>query len=62
MELTPTTFVRSIYFLDPDGMMLEFASWTRAMGAPGDVRHEPATDADRARYLAMKPKLKEPAE
>lgn len=62
MELTPTTFVRSIYFLDPDGMMLEFASWTRALGAPGDVRHEPATHADRARYLAMKPKLKEPAE
>ena len=62
MELTPSTFVRSIYFLDPDGMMLEFASWTRAMGAPGDVRHEPATDADRARYMAMKPKVREPAE
>jgi catechol 2,3-dioxygenase-like lactoylglutathione lyase family enzyme len=29
--LTPTTFVRSIYFNDPDGIMLEFAAWTRAL-------------------------------
>ena len=30
-ELTPSTFVRSIYFLDPDGIQLEFAAWTREM-------------------------------
>lgn len=35
------TFVRSIYFFDPDGILLEFAAWTRALG-DGDVRHEPA--------------------
>lgn len=35
------TFVRSIYFFDPDGILLEFAAWTRSMGE-GDVRHEPA--------------------
>jgi catechol 2,3-dioxygenase-like lactoylglutathione lyase family enzyme len=33
-------FVRSIYFMDPDGIMLEFAAWTRPLG-PDDVRHEP---------------------
>ncbi len=31
MEITDTTFVRSIYFKDPDGIMLEFAAWTREM-------------------------------
>jgi len=35
-------FVRSIYFQDPDGILLEFAAWTRELG-PDDVRHEPAT-------------------
>ncbi len=30
-EVTPTTFVRSVYFADPDGIMLEFACWTRAL-------------------------------
>lgn len=34
-------FVRSVYFTDPNGIMLEFAAFTRALG-PGDVRHEPA--------------------
>jgi catechol 2,3-dioxygenase-like lactoylglutathione lyase family enzyme len=41
-ERTESTFVRSIYFLDPDGIMLEFAAWTRRM-TDGDVRHEPAS-------------------
>jgi catechol 2,3-dioxygenase-like lactoylglutathione lyase family enzyme len=27
-EVSPTTFVRSIYFQDPDGITLEFAAWT----------------------------------
>ena len=31
MEITDTTFVRSIYFKDPDGILLEFAAWTRAL-------------------------------
>jgi catechol 2,3-dioxygenase-like lactoylglutathione lyase family enzyme len=36
------TFVRSIYFFDPDGILLELAAWTRPLG-DGDVRHQPAT-------------------
>jgi len=47
-ELHPGVFVRSFYFQDPDGIVLEFASWRRVMGRPGDVRHEPKTAADRA--------------
>jgi catechol 2,3-dioxygenase-like lactoylglutathione lyase family enzyme len=35
------TFVRSIYFFDPDGILLEFAAWTRPLG-PSDVRHQAA--------------------
>ncbi|WP_019633380.1 VOC family protein [Actinomadura atramentaria] len=41
-------FVRSIYFKDPDGVLVEFAAWRRRPGGlPGDVRHEPKTAADR---------------
>ncbi|TDD39949.1 VOC family protein [Actinomadura sp. KC06] len=40
-------FVRSIYFKDPDGILLEFAAWTRVPDRPEDVRHEPKTAADR---------------
>lgn len=38
-------FVRSMYFFDPDGILLEFASWERAL-RPDDVKHEPRTAAD----------------
>jgi catechol 2,3-dioxygenase-like lactoylglutathione lyase family enzyme len=41
------TFVRSIYFFDPDGVLLEFAAWTRSLG-PDDVRHAPARARSRA--------------
>ena len=34
-------FVRSVYFRDPDGVLLEFACWTRSFG-PADVAHAPA--------------------
>ena len=40
-ELHPGVFVRSIYFQDPDGILLEFASWTRSLG-PDDVTIAPA--------------------
>jgi len=33
---TDQTFVRSLYFQDPDGTLLEFAAWTRGFG-PHDV-------------------------
>jgi catechol 2,3-dioxygenase-like lactoylglutathione lyase family enzyme len=35
------TFVRSIYFFDPDGILLEFAAWTRPLG-DDEARHTPA--------------------
>ena len=40
-EVHDGVFVRSIYFQDPDGIVLEFAAWTRRLG-PEDVSHEPA--------------------
>jgi catechol 2,3-dioxygenase-like lactoylglutathione lyase family enzyme len=39
--LHPGVFVRSFYFFDPDGIMLEFAAWTREMGRPDDVSKRP---------------------
>lgn len=38
----PGVFVRSVYFTDPDGILLELAAATRPFG-PGDVRHEAVT-------------------
>lgn len=40
-KLHPGVFVRSVYFTDPNGIMMELAAFTRAFG-PEDVRHEPA--------------------
>ena len=40
-ELNAGVFVRSIYFQDPDGILLEFACWTREL-TDADVSHEPA--------------------
>jgi catechol 2,3-dioxygenase-like lactoylglutathione lyase family enzyme len=50
-EMHPGVFVRSIYFMDPDGILLEFASWTKVFTA-ADVEHEPATSTDAAKRLA----------
>jgi catechol 2,3-dioxygenase-like lactoylglutathione lyase family enzyme len=54
-EITPTTFVRSIYFFDPDGICLEFAAWTRTIDPKIDVKHEPVDASGKKR-------AKEPAE
>ncbi len=40
-ELHPGVFVRSFYFRDPDGVLLEFAAWTREMGRDDDVTVRP---------------------
>ena len=40
-EMHDGVFVRSVYFRDPDGVLLEFACWTRQFGAE-DVSHAPA--------------------
>ena len=41
MLMHPGVFVRSVYFQDPDGILLEFACWMRDF-IPGDVAHAPA--------------------
>jgi catechol 2,3-dioxygenase-like lactoylglutathione lyase family enzyme len=46
-DLHPGVFVRSIYFQDPDGILLEFACWTRALDE-SDVSHAPARAVDAA--------------
>jgi hypothetical protein len=50
-EVHPGTFVRSFYFQDPDGILLEFATWTRVLGTPEDLKHAPARAEDKDRYL-----------
>ncbi|MFB4305338.1 VOC family protein [Actinomadura sp. GTD37] len=45
-KLHPGVFVRSFYFQDPDGILLEFACWTREFDE-SDVSHAPKTAADR---------------
>ena len=40
-EMHPGVFVRSVYFQDPDGILLEFACWMRSF-TPSDVAHAPA--------------------
>jgi catechol 2,3-dioxygenase-like lactoylglutathione lyase family enzyme len=49
-KMHPGVWVRSIYFRDPDGILLEFASTTRELG-PHEVKHQGATPKDRERYL-----------
>ncbi|WP_369025194.1 VOC family protein [Qipengyuania sp. RANM35] len=41
-EMHDGVFVRSVYFTDPNGIMMEFAAYTKEF-TPEDVRHEPAT-------------------
>ena len=40
-DMHPGVFVRSVYFRDPDGVLLEFACWTKTFG-PEDTLHAPA--------------------
>jgi catechol 2,3-dioxygenase-like lactoylglutathione lyase family enzyme len=42
--ISPSTFVRSIYFHDPDGTQLEFAAWTREL-TTADVNPQSAVEA-----------------
>lgn len=39
-EVNETTFVRSVYFKDPDGILVEMAGWTREL-TEADVNVEP---------------------
>jgi catechol 2,3-dioxygenase-like lactoylglutathione lyase family enzyme len=40
-EMHPGVTFRSVYFRDPNGIMLEFCHTTRSFG-PDDIKHEPA--------------------
>ena len=44
--LHPGVYVRSFYFLDPDGITLEFACWTKEF-TTSDALATPKTAADR---------------
>ncbi len=55
-DFHPGVFVRSFYFRDPDGVLLEFASWTRKMGNEGDVGVDPKTaDGTRVPLASVAP-------
>jgi catechol 2,3-dioxygenase-like lactoylglutathione lyase family enzyme len=45
-EMHDGVYIRSVYFFDPDGILLEFAAWTRVL-TEDDVRHEPARAVER---------------
>ena len=51
-EVTDNVWVSSIYFQDPDGIVLEFAAWQREFtAAQGDkTDNVPATPADKEKY------------
>ena len=51
-EPNEDTFVRSIYFLDPDGIMLEFAAWTRVL-RDDEATLPPKTAADARRAAGV---------
>lgn len=55
MQASPTlsddVFVRSMYFFDPDGIMLEFAAWTREL-RPEEAQLEGVGPAQKEAYLA----------
>jgi len=53
--ISPTTFVRSVYFYDPDGICLEFASWTRELDPKIDATHEPVGADGKKRARALEP-------
>ena len=47
-------YVRSVYFQDPDGILLEFACWMRGFNS-SDVSHAAARAADV--HMAAEPEL-----
>ena len=53
-EVHEGPFIRSFYFRGPDGELLEFATWLRAL-RPDDVKHKPARSVDVERYRGLVP-------
>jgi catechol 2,3-dioxygenase-like lactoylglutathione lyase family enzyme len=56
--LSDDVFVRSMYFFDPDGIMLEFAAWTREL-RPDEAELSGVGPADRENYLEEQRKFME---
>ena len=54
-DISPSTFVRSIYLFDPDGICLEIAAWTRVLDPKVEVRHEPVDAEGHKRHVALEP-------
>jgi catechol 2,3-dioxygenase-like lactoylglutathione lyase family enzyme len=54
-DISPSTFVRSIYFFDPDGICLEIAAWTRVLDPKVEVRHEPVDAEGKKHHVALEP-------
>ncbi len=52
-DLRDSTWIRSMYFADPNGIWLELAAFTRPF-TDADVAHEPARWEDRDVYLAQR--------
>jgi hypothetical protein len=61
--VTDDVYVRSVYFFDPDGAMLEFACWTHKGFTDADVVHE-AVDVQgrKSRPVVLKDPRLQPAE
>jgi catechol 2,3-dioxygenase-like lactoylglutathione lyase family enzyme len=52
--VTPSVFVRSVYFFDPDGVCLEFAAWTRPF-TDADIAHDPVyADGTKAQNMILR--------
>jgi catechol 2,3-dioxygenase-like lactoylglutathione lyase family enzyme len=51
-EMHPGVFIRSFYFQDPDGILLEFATWTKVF-SEADAQHKPARWEDRFERMAQ---------
>lgn len=58
-DLHPGVYVRSVYFQDPDGILLEFACWLREF-EPSDVAHRPARAV--GAHMETEPELSAPAQ
>lgn len=63
-EIDERVFISSVYFTDPDGIVLEFACWQRELSAElGDrADHKPATPADIERFRAQAQEAAQAAE
>ena len=61
VERLPTSFLGSIYFQDPDGIILEFADWMRPIHPDIDVHHEPVADTSGTVKWVKTEKVAEPA-